>query len=394
MNAAAHQRDTQRPIGWYVHLPFCPTKCGYCDFYSLPTREDWIDDLVRAVCAEITLRDPHRSVRSIFVGGGTPTVLPADALRTVLDAIPRGDADAEFTVEANPSSADELKLDLLRRCGVNRVSFGAQSFHRDELAVLERLHNPDHISDAVRLARQAGFDNVNLDLIFGVPGQTVPRWLDSLRRAIELGVDHIACYSLMYEEGTALTKRKRLGLLEPCNEDVEAEMYERTIDLLAAAGYAQYEISNFARPGRQCRHNLIYWHNEEYVGVGPSAVSYVDGVRRKNLADVKRYMEGMNGDVADTDRLIVESERLTGEPHARETAIQLLRLTSGIDIAAFEGRTGLDPMALFADAVETFGRSGHVCVERGHIRLTRRGLMVANRVMAEFLTEPAASSRV
>src|SRR5215470_4412830 len=196
----AHRAD-DRPIGWYLHLPFCTTKCGYCDFYSLPTRGDLIPDLVAAVRREIELRDSGRPIRTVFVGGGTPTVLPAEALRAVLRPISEraraAGAAVEFTCEANPSSADELKLDLLRACGVNRISFGAQSFDRRELAVLERLHDPVHIGEAVRLARAAGFNNVSLDLIFGIPGQTTASWLESLWRAIELGPDHVSCYGLM-----------------------------------------------------------------------------------------------------------------------------------------------------------------------------------------------------
>ena len=316
------------------------------------------------------------------MGGGTPTVMPAEPLRRILTSVPgAGAPDVEFTVEANPSSADELKLELLREAGVNRVSFGAQSFHPADLAVLDRLHDPAHIPEAVSLARRAGFDNINLDLIFGVPGQTLDRWLDSLRRAIDLGVEHIACYSLMYEEGTALTRQRQLNLITPCDEESEAAMFEQTADLLTAAGYEHYEVSNFARPGRHCRHNLIYWRNEEYVGVGPSAVSYVDGVRSKNVADVRRYV------LTELARATtpVETESLQGEAHARETAVQLLRLTAGIGVREFRAETGYDPLELFAGPISRFVRSGHLSADGGRIRLTRRGLLVANRVMAEFV---------
>jgi len=385
------------PIAWYVHLPFCTSKCGYCDFYSLPTRPEMIESLVSAVCREIAARDPRRPVATIFVGGGTPTVLPADALRTILQAIPGGEAIAraphalrseecrqsclEFTVEANPSSADELKLELLRECGVNRVSFGAQSFQRDELSVLERLHDPAHIAEAVSLARQAGFDNVNLDLIFGIPGQTMERWTENLHRAIDLAPEHLSCYSLMYEEGTALTKRRRLNLLTPCDEELEADMYERAIDVLAAAGYEHYEVSNFARPGRRCRHNMVYWRNAEYVGIGPSAVSYIDGLRTKNVPDVRRYIDGVLSGAA----VVVESERLEPAARARETAVQMLRLIDGIDLADFQRRTGFVATSMFADQIARLEAWGHVTVTPDRIGLTRRGLLAANRVLAEFV---------
>lgn len=375
-------------IGWYVHLPFCTTKCGYCDFYSLPTREDWIPDLVAAVRREIAVRDPGRLIRTVFVGGGTPTVLPAEALRgvlsPVLERLRSADGPVEFTCEANPSTADELKLDLLRELGVNRISFGAQSFDLGELAVLQRLHDPTHISEAVSLARRAGFENVNLDLIFGVPGQTMRSWRNSLRRAIELGPDHLSCYGLMYEEGTALTKQRRLGQVRPCDEDLEAEMFEATIAELGAAGYEQYEISNFARPGKRCEHNLIYWRNEEYLGVGPSAVSYLDGVRRKTKPDVKAYIDAWAAG-GDADGLVIEREELGAEARARETAVQMLRLADGIDLERFRRQTGFEAPELFEAAIDRNVASGLLSHGGGAIRLTRAGMLLANRVMEAFL---------
>ncbi|MCK6455108.1 MAG: radical SAM family heme chaperone HemW [Phycisphaerae bacterium] len=379
-----------RPIGWYVHLPYCTTKCGYCDFYSLPTRPEKIPELVTAIQREADARDPHRPIRTVFIGGGTPTVLPAEALRAVLEPIRRrlGEPDAgavEFTCEANPSSADELKLDLLRELGVNRLSLGAQSFNPDELRVLERIHDPAHITEAVRLARRAGFDNVNLDLIFAVPGQTRRSWLDSLNRAMDLAPEHIACYALTFEEGTALTKQKRMNLVRPCDEELEAELFESTIDHLTAAGYEHYEISNFARPGRRCRHNLIYWNNEEYLGLGPSAVSYLDGVRTKNIADVFRFTAAwLNGDDPG-DRVVVEREFLDPPHRARETAFQMLRLIEGIRFDDFRRATGYDAPALFSEPIERNVRTGLLERRDGSVRLTRSGLLLANRVMQDFL---------
>lgn len=382
--ANAHLKPEPR-IGWYVHLPFCRTKCGYCDFYSLPTVSALIPDLVRRIVGEITLRNPDRPVRTIFVGGGTPTELPAENLDDLLEAIGRmaGAGVCEWTVEANPSSASDLKLDVLRHRGVNRMSFGAQSFFPDELAVLERIHDPSHIAESIIAARRAGFDNVNLDLIYGIPGQSMDRWRESLARAIDLGTDHLSCYSLMYETGTALTKFRDQGRVTPCDESLEADMFEATIDILAQAGYQQYEISNFAKPGRRCEANLIYWRNEEYLGVGPSAVSYLDGVRRKNVADVRKYV----GQLADQpDNLIVEQETLTPKARAAETAIQMLRLIEGIDRTHFLATTGFDPCSLFADAVAETATAGLIETTPTHIRLTRRGLLLSNYVMRAFLS--------
>lgn len=378
-----------RSIGLYVHLPFCTTKCGYCDFYSLPTLPDQIDGLVQSIDAELTARDPGRPIETVFIGGGTPTVLPADALACVLLRIRKTAGEvSEFTCEANPSSTDELKLALLKRHGVNRVSFGAQSFHSDDLTVLQRIHDPSHIGESVRAARAAGFDNVNLDLIFGIPGQTPARWRETLRRAIELEPDHLSCYSLMYEPGTQLTKLRQQGALSPCNEDHEIEMFEMTGDILAAAGYHRYEISNFARPGRECRANIIYWENREYLGIGPSAVSYLDGVRRKNIADVRRYVERRGGIAGD---IIAESEQLSPQDRALETAMQMMRLSIGIDRSLFEELSGVKADVLLSDRLAPFVDLALIEAYDQGWRFTPRGLMVSNRVLAELAPDSATS---
>lgn len=378
-----------RPIGWYVHLPFCTTKCGYCDFYSLPTIPGLIDDLVGAVVDELRRRDPGRPVETVFVGGGTPTVLPGAALERILSEISgRAGGVAEFTVEANPSSTDELKLGLLKRHGVSRVSFGAQSFNLDELRVLERIHDPRHIFESVAAARATGFNNINLDLIYAIPGQTLQSWKATLARAIELRTEHLSCYALMYEPGTSLTRLRNEGRVIPSDEDGEAEMFECTIDTLTAAGFEHYEVSNFARPGRRCRANMIYWENREYLGIGPSAVSYLDAVRLKNVADVRRYVEFMR---TAPSAVVVEREALTPLGRAGETAVQMLRLTEGIDRAKFRLQTGFDAGELFADRIREFTALGLLESDTRGIRLTRRGMMVANRVMAEFLPEPVVA---
>ncbi len=378
--------STKPAIGLYVHLPFCTTKCGYCDFYSLPTLPDQIAGLVESLDAESTQRDPGRPIETVFIGGGTPTVLPADALACVLSRIRQTAGEVpEFTCEANPSSTDELKLELLKRHGVNRISFGAQSFHPDDLTVLQRIHDPSDIGESVRAARMAGFDNVNLDLIFGIPGQPPARWRETLRRAIELEPDHLSCYSLMYEPGTQLTKLRQQGALSPCNEDHEIEMFEMTGDVLASAGYQRYEISNFARPGRECRANIIYWENREYLGIGPSAVSYLDGVRRKNIADIRRYVERRGGTMGD---IVAESEQLSPQDRALETAMQMLRLSTGINRRRFFEITAFEADPLLGDRLMPFVELGLVESGAQGWRFTTPGLMVSNRILSELAPEP------
>jgi len=379
------------PIGWYVHLPFCRTKCGYCDFYSLPTISTLIDGLVAGLLAELTLCDPGRPVGTIFFGGGTPTELPAEALGTLLPAVgQRAGPVAEWTVEANPTSADDLKLETLRRSGVNRLSFGAQSFRESELKVLERLHDPRHIFESVHAARVVGFDNINLDLMYAIPGQTLDDWRETLRRAVDLKVEHLSCYALMYEPQTGLTRLRDQGRVVACDESLEAEMFELTIEELTGVGFEHYEISNFARPGRACRANILYWENREYLGIGPSAVSYLDGERRKNIADVRRYVEWMGTEPA---RVVVERERLGGIERAGETAMQMLRLTRGIDVERFRDQTGVEPLEHFAEAIERFSGLGLLEADDRSIRLTRRGLLLSNRVMAGFLVDVDDSAR-
>jgi len=382
----AHEQQPSlpgRPVGWYCHIPFCAGKCRYCDFYSIPLATDLLGDFVRAIRREISTRDPHRPVDSIFVGGGTPTILPADALGGLLDEIvARTGQVAEFSVEANPAGADELKLDLLRNHGVNRLSLGAQSFDPRELAFLARLHGPADIPRSIAAARAAGFANISLDLIYAIPGQTLNRWRDTIRQAIDFAPEHLSCYALTYEPGTPLARLREQGAVTACDENLEADMFELTIDDLTAAGFEHYEISNFARPGRRCQANMIYWQNREYFGVGPAAVSYLDGTRRKNLPDVRRYIAAMESDPAG---IVAEEEKLPEDARTCETAIQMLRLIEGIDIETFRRRTGHDPRAFFSPAIERLSADGLLETTPASIRLTRRGLLLANRVMAEFL---------
>lgn len=376
------------PLGLYVHVPFCETKCGYCDFYSVPLGDTDTTPLVDALIAELRTRLKEFSgrVTTIFIGGGTPTLLPPAQLDRLLEAI--GElvdlaAVQEFTVEANPATVDHHLATMLRARGVDRVSMGAQSFDADELHALERLHSPDDIAPSVAVIRRAGFRRLNLDLIFGVPGQSMTSWRRSLARAIELDVDHLACYGLTYESGTRLTSRLQHGRIAPCDEELEAEMFLVTQDVLAGAGFEQYELSNFARPGQQSQHNLLYWRNQPYVGIGPSAAG-CDGTRRyRNVPDFRAYVEGIrrNG------RAEAEHEMLTRETLALEMILMQLRLNEGLNIESFQRRTGRNPRELFDRALSPLVRDGHVQVSATHVALTRTGRLMANRIMAELAAE-------
>jgi oxygen-independent coproporphyrinogen-3 oxidase len=286
----------------------------------------------------------------------------------------------EFTIEVNPGQVEKKILGQLRRVGVNRLSIGAQSFTQNELKFLGRGHSVEHIGQAVREAKAAGFDNISLDLIFAIPGSTVESWKYSLQSAIDLGVQHISAYSLTYEEGTPLQQAVVAGEVVPADEEVDRAMYEMAIDELAKAGFEQYEISNFARKGFECRHNLVYWANGPYIGVGPGASSHWQGERRTNIADIRKYAEMVqaNADVT------VEKQRTEPLEIACETAVLNLRRRRGIDLEEFKIKTGFDATVLFAKPIECYKKMGLIGVGAGRVFLTRKALPIADSVLCDF----------
>lgn len=381
--------------GLYVHVPFCTRKCGYCDFYSHVGRPESFEPLVDALVRELESAMSSRAARveTIFVGGGTPTVLPVPLLERLLGRlgrIAREHRCAEFTVEANPATVDVAKAELLKTNGVDRISMGAQSFDQTELAVLDREHNPADVAASMEILRQAGLSRFNLDLIFGVPGQSLGSWMRSLRRAIELGPEHLSCYGLTYEPGTRMTRRLQLRRVSRIGEELEAEMYQATVETLAAAGYRQYEISNYARPGLECRHNLRYWYNQPGIGIGPSAASYWQGRRWRNVPDTAEYVRRMGRG----DSTAIDLEELSPLERAGETAMLALRLIDGIDCGRFRQTTGYDPVELFAEIIRTHTTAGLLTVADGHIALTAQGRLVGDAIMADFLLpdEPKSGS--
>ena len=376
----------QTGCGLYVHIPFCDSKCGYCDFYSVAVKDRETAPLVDRVSRELGQRVAAcpQTVRTAFLGGGTPTVLAAGELRLVLEAV-AGAVDVgsltEYTVEANPATVDDEKARLLVELGVTRVSMGAQSFFVDELAALERLHTPDDIAPSVATLRRNGVGQVNLDLIFGIPGQTAGTFGQSLARAIELEPDHIACYGLTYEPDTRLTAQLRSGRVVPCEENIEVELYLQAVDTLAAAGYEQYETSNYAKPGRRSEHNLIYWRNGPYIGVGPSAAGCIDGRRYRNIADVAGYVRLMD-DRGDAE---AQTEIVTTEMLMIEMVMMQLRLTEGLSIATFRERTGADPRVIYGEAISRLVELGKITLSDTHIALTREGRLIGDAVMVELV---------
>jgi oxygen-independent coproporphyrinogen-3 oxidase len=375
----------QWPRAAYVHVPFCAHHCGYCDFAVATGQDHLIELYLDALDAELAALGEPQPVRTLFLGGGTPTHLRAAQLERLLSSVRRWllftpDADPEFSVECNPDTLTAVKIDVLANHGVTRVSLGAQSFHADLLRTLERAHDPGEIARAVERVRQR-IDNVSLDLIFGVPGQTESQWHTDLDRALALAPDHLSTYGLTYEKGTPLWKRRRRGEVRPLDEDAELSLYALAIDTLESAGFEHYEISNFARPGRRCRHNLVYWANEAYFGFGMGAARYIHGRRELNTRDLQRYIRcALSG-----ESVTWQSEELGPEERARETMAVQLRRGEGIDRGAFRAQTGFDLDTLAGEALAQHVEQGFLADDGRSIRLTRGGKYVADAVIERLL---------
>jgi len=378
---AGNSSKSGSDAGLYIHVPFCRTKCRYCGFYSEPIVEHDAGAVVCAMLAEMKRHELGERISTIYIGGGSPSCLaPQDLLRLVRHAAQRCPAAAEFTVEINPGQAGGELFLSLRKAGVNRLSIGAQSFIQRELDFLGRGYTTDCIGRVVQQARTAGFDNISLDLIFAVPGSCLETWKHNLRAAVALGVDHISAYSLTYEDRTPLGRDLAAGLIKPVDEDIDRAMYELAIDELARAGMDQYEISNFAKHGFECGHNLNCWANGRYAGIGPGATSYLKGTRSTNVADIEKYVLAItNGASA-----VESSETLPERERACETAVLNLRRRSGIDLAEFKSRTGFDPMQLFAEPIRTYQEQALIEKKDGRIFLTRQALGIADSILCDF----------
>jgi oxygen-independent coproporphyrinogen-3 oxidase len=371
------------PRAAYLHVPFCAHHCGYCDFAIATGRDHLIEPYLDALASELAMLGTPQRVRTVFLGGGTPTYLSAGQLERLLVSVRRWlllEEGHEFSVEANPGTLEIDKVKVLADYGVNRISLGAQSFHVPLLRVLDRDHGPTDVLRAVEWVRRR-IANVSLDLIFGVPGQTEGQWREDLRRALALEPDHVSTYGLNYEKGTPLWKQRRRGEVRPLGEDEELRLYAAAIDGLEAAGFEHYEISNFARPGRRCRHNQVYWANHAYFGFGMGAARYVLGRREINTRDLQGYLRKIgNGEPA-----TFQTEELEPEERARETLAIGLRRAEGINRAAFQNQTGFALDDVAGEAIVRHVDLGLLADDGQSVRLTRRGQYVADGVIERLL---------
>ena len=403
------------PLSLYLHIPFCSLKCSYCDFNSYAGIESLMRPFVDALCDEMRLWAPFmadRHVGTVFFGGGTPSLLPLEEVERIMAAMRKAfdlAPGAEVSFEANPGTVNRDYFRGLLTAGVNRISFGVQSFHDDELAALDRIHSAEEAKEAYRWAREAGFARINLDLIYGLMEQPLDRWQATLEQAIALAPEHLSLYALTVEEGTKLAHDIERGRAPAPDGDMQAEMYEWSCERLASEGYRQYEISNWCRPGEECRHNLVYWRNGEWLGLGPGAHSHLggnrqgeDGNRGWRFADVyspKQYIERVRETVEaigpsrvrpDASHLremaqVAFVEEQTAEMEIADTAILGLRLNEGLDVGEFERRFGRTLDEVYGPVLEETASLGLLERENGCVRLTERGLLLANEVFVRLL---------
>ncbi len=376
----------------YIHVPFCISKCSYCDFYSLPlgsVSQDVFSEYVKALCAEINQKKEYlKYLKTIYIGGGTPSILPTKEISNLIESINKislFDKDIEITIEVNPNSVDHEKLKDYLSLGINRLSIGVQSFCNDELSILGRIHNEAEAEQAIELSRKAGFKNISLDLIYGIPNKDsdidlnrIKNWQYSLKKALKFCPEHLSLYELTYEEGTKITNAiKNKGLFAP-NEEVIKEMYYLGIDILKQHGYRQYEISNFSKEGFQCLHNLNYWDRGEYIGIGAGAHSFFDKKRSANFSDILLYIEKIrNNEVP-----IVEEIVLNKEEEIKELVFLGLRKTKGIEVSKLYDKNLMD---LLDGILSELISQGLLEIKDGYLRLTRKGLILSNEVIVRIL---------
>ena len=378
-------KQEKKPLGLYLHIPFCKSKCIYCDFYSLPSAEEQMDRYVSALSCHLIETAPRAAgytVDTVYFGGGTPSYLGEKRLKKLLKTIEKYytlSREAEVTIEANPDSLQDFRMvRALRRCGVNRISLGVQSTDDDELKAIGRIHTFAQVKDAVAAVRKGGIQNLSLDLIYGLPGQTMEKWQTTLEQAADLGPEHLSCYGLKVEEGTPLWRMQE-SLILP-DDDLQADMYLWAVDFLERRGYEQYEISNFAKSGFASRHNLKYWTLQEYAGFGPGAHSDFGGVRYAFVRDLAAYCAG----VESGGNILSESERISDRERHREYLMLGLRTAAGISRREFEARcrTSFDPIE---GVLEKLVSPGYVKKEEDRWHLTPEGFLVSNQIIGQAL---------
>lgn len=373
-------------LSLYIHIPFCVRKCPYCGFYSTRYALQSADDFVVALGKEASRYGPdfsNRVFQTIYIGGGTPTVLSREQSLGIIKVIKnhfQQAAEAEFTIEANPNSVTKQSLSLWRSLGVNRLSLGIQSFSDDVLQKLGRLHTGGQAVDAFRLARSVGFRNIGIDLIYGIPGQTKEQWEETLTKAIELAPEHVSIYSLSLDGESEFKHQADLGKFVLPDDEVTAGRYEYAVSTLRDSGYSRYELSNFSLPGFECRHNMNYWEQGEYLGLGPSASSFISGRRFNTVSDHEEYARRLEHD----QPVVEDSEFLTREQSAHERLLLGLRTAQGVDLCRFRREFGDNSYNRLQVTLGPLSDAGLLLIRDGQVRLTDRGILLCNEALARL----------
>ncbi len=381
--------ENRPPAGLYIHFPFCTHKCSYCDFYSLSYQADQVAAYCEALQREITEvaeDQTWRRIGSIYLGGGTPSLMKEIQLEALLSLIYTSFSvtlDCEITLEANPGTIGFNRLKAYREMGVNRISLGVQSFHESELQLLGRSHTCDQVFKAVDSLQSVGISNYGIDLIYGIPGQTMATWRQSLQEVVNLTPRHISCYLLQMDEMVPLALRIQDGEIESLSEEDEADMYYLAIHSLKRAGYLHYEISNFCQPGYASRHNLTYWEAGEYLGIGAGAVTFKGGQRYRNLPRIDQYSQSLLVKETSPPREILEV--LVGLELAIDAMMMGLRTMRGINIEKFAERFRIDPMVIFGKAITESIKEGLLELNEPWLKLTPRGYFLSNRVFLRLM---------
>jgi oxygen-independent coproporphyrinogen III oxidase len=374
-----------KDIALYIHFPFCRRKCNYCSFVSYQDQEQDISAYTKALKQELVSRVAGKNISTIYFGGGTPSLLDAEQVRDVLTqirSICNVDKRAELTIEVNPGTINGRYFTDLRKVGVNRLSIGVQSFDDSELRILGRIHDSNEAKEAVFCARRAGFSNINIDLIYGIPGQTLQSWQSNLLEALKLNIEHLSLYALTLEGDEPMSKAIERGELPALNPDQCADQFEMAEDILNKRGYSHYEISNWAKQGYECKHNLVYWQSQPYIGIGVAAHSYIDGRRFANTKDIKTYL---NTFVNNSKPVLDIDEKIDDELQLAESIILGLRLSGGINLIDFGKRFGKDLLKCYAAQVSDLTDLGLLEFAGQNMRLTNRGRLLGNEVFWRFL---------
>lgn len=372
----------------YIHIPFCQQICYYCDFNKFMMDRQPVDQYLEYLEKEIVeslKRNPIIDLKTVFVGGGTPTALTLPQTQTLVDMINKhiikGKKEIEMTFESNPNEISKEKLQILKDGGVNRISFGAQTFDEGLLKKIGRTHSPNEIEEAIQTAKEVGIDNINLDLMYALPGQTMEQFVDSLDKAMKLPIQHISAYSLIIEPKTVFYIEMNRGKLKPAPEEDEAAMYDFLMNYLDEKGFHQYEISNFEKNGLESKHNLVYWNNEEYFGFGAGAHGYINGIRYSNAGPLKKYFQLID----DTGVPIVHEHTVTKQEKMEEEMFLGLRKMQGVSEKKFQEKFGSNLNEVFPNVIEKLMKDGLVEMNGVFLRLTHKGKLLGNEVFQAFL---------